>query len=157
MVRGAQLAIELGVLLCLGTYSKQGRESMEFSFDWLLNQVLEALAWVWGFGEVKFILGHTALNVVAAVAVGIYTKTFLLGKLGQFLYRKVLPFVLLFAAFAAFGEAANMAAMKTVAFAGIEAMLAADLFDNLKKVGMERKEAAPAPSGRLKIPNWLGK
>ena len=133
---------------------------MEFTFDWLLNQVLSALAWIWAFGEVKFMLGHIAINVVAAVAVGIYTKTFLLGKLGEFLYRKVLPSVLLFAAFAAFGEASDLGAMKAVAFAGIETMLAADLFDNLKKIGMERRERALPDTSRsagFVIPDWLTK
>lgn len=131
---------------------------MELSFDWLLNQVLAALAWVWGFGEVKFILGHIALNVVAAVAVGIYTKSFLLGKLGEFLYRKVLPSVLLFGAFAAFGEATDLGAMRGVAFAGIESMLVADLFDNLKKIGLQRQDrASPGNSGGFSVPDWLTK
>lgn len=135
---------------------------MEFTFDWLLNQVLAALAWIWSFGETKFILGHVAVNVVAAVAVGIYTKTFLLGKLGEFLYRKVLPLVLLFGAFAAFGEAAGLGAMRGVAFAGIEAMLAADLLDNLKKVGLKMQQGPRAVDnpGGLKIPivpDWLTK
>lgn len=112
---------------------------MEFTFDWLLNQVLAVLEWVWSFGEVKFMLAHIAVNVVAAVAVGIYTKTFLLGKLGEFLYRKVLPSVLLFGAFAVFGEASELGAMRLVAFAGIEAMLTADLADNIKKLGMNLK------------------
>ena len=135
---------------------------MEVTFDWLLNQALEVLAWVWGFWEVKFILGHIALNVVAAVAAGIYTKTFLLGKLGEFLYRKVLPLLLLFGAFAAFGEASNMSAMTKVAFAGIEAMLAADLLDNVKKVGLKWRDSSPpvdgaaGPSG-FTIPDWLTK
>ena len=112
---------------------------MEFTFDWLLNQVSGALAWVWGFWQVKFLLAHIALNVVAAIAAGIYTKTFLLGKLGEFLYRKVVPSVLLFGAFAAFGQATKLEAMTMVAFAGIEAMLAADLLDNIKKVGLSLK------------------
>ena len=134
---------------------------MEYTFDWLLNQVLEVLAWIWGFWEVQFILGHIALNVVAAVAAGIYTKTFLLGKLGEFLYRKVLPLLLLFGAFAAFGEATNMAAMSKVAFAGIEAMLVADLLDNVKKVGLKIVESRPvddsdAPPG-FTVPDWLTK
>ena len=134
---------------------------MEYTFDWLQNQVLEVLAWIWGFWEVQFILGHIALNVVAAVAAGIYTKTFLLGKLGEFLYRKVLPLLLLFGAFAAFGEATNMAAMSKVAFAGIEAMLVADLLDNVKKVGLKIAESRPvddsdAPPG-FTVPDWLTK
>ena len=130
---------------------------MEFTFDWLLNQAIAALAWVWSFGEVKFMLGHIGINVVAAVAAGIYTKTFLLGKLGEFLYRKVLPYILLYAAFAAFGEAANLGAMRGVAFAGIEAMLVADLLDNIKKVGMKAAASdADAPPG-FTVPDWLTK
>ena len=133
---------------------------MEFTFDWLWQQILAFVAMIWGYGEVKFILGHICLNVVAAVAAGIYTKTFLLGKLGEFLYRKVLPSVLLFGAFAVFGEATNMSAMRTVAFAGIEAMLVADLLDNVKKVGLHARKRDPAlesGGGGFDVPDWLTK
>ena len=135
---------------------------MEFTFDWAWQQVLAFFALIWSYWEVKFILGHIALNVVAAIATSIYTNEFLLGKLGQFLYRKVLPYILLFAAFAAFGEATNLGGMTTVAFAGIEAMLAADLFDNLKKIGLKRANggnpALPDDNApRSPVPDWLTK
>jgi len=132
---------------------------MDLTVDWLWQQVLAFAALIWGYWEVKFILGHIALNTVAAVASGIYTKTFLLGKLGEFLYRKVLPLLLLFGAFAAFGEATKMQAMTTVAFAGIEAMLAADLLDNVKKVGLHVSGGARGADagGGFKIPDWLTK
>lgn len=113
---------------------------MEITFDWLWQQILGFLAMVWGYWEVKFILAHIGLNVVAAGAASIYTGEFLLGKLGEFLYKKVLPYLLLFGAFAAFGQATNLGAMTGVAFAGIEAMLLADLLDNLKKVGLKLSE-----------------
>ena len=127
---------------------------MEFTFDWLLNQVIALGEWVWSFWQVKFLLAHIALNVVAAVAAGIYTKTFLLGKLGEFLYRKVLPSVLLFGAFAAFGQATKLEAMTMIAFAGIEAMLAADLLDNIKKVGLSLKSNG---GGGFDVPRSLTK
>lgn len=110
---------------------------MEFSFDWLLNQALGFLAWIWSFWQVKFLLAHIGLNVVAAVAASIYGGEFLLGKLGEFLYKKVLPYVLIFAAFAGMGAAANLGALTNVAFVGLEAMLLADLLDNLKKMGLK--------------------
>ena len=113
---------------------------MEYSFDWLVKQILDAMAWVWALPELKFMLSHIAINVVAAVAVGIYTRTFLLGKLGEFLYRKVLPYTLLYGAFAIFGEASGLSGMRIIAFAAIEAMLLADLLDNVKKIGMHIKK-----------------
>ena len=131
---------------------------MEINSLW--EQVLEWIAWVWAFWQVKFIVGHIVLNAVAATAASIYTNEFLLGKLGQFLYRKVLPLVLLFGAFAAFGEATQMSAMTNVAFAGIEAMLAADLLDNIKKVGLKFADNGNRPEEELPIitiPDWLTK
>lgn len=102
----------------------------------ILDQVLEFLKWVWAFWQVKFIVAHIGLNVAVAVAASIYTGEFMLGKLGQFLYKKVLPYVMVFAAFAGLGTAANMSAITNIAFAGLEAMLLADLLDNLKRIGM---------------------
>ena len=97
---------------------------------------MEFVKWLLSFWQVKFILGHIALNVVVAMAASIYTGDFLLGKVGEFLYKKVLPYTMVFAAFAAIGEAANLGAIANVAFAGLEAMLLADLLDNLKKIGL---------------------
>lgn len=117
--------------------------------DWLLAQLYGFAVWLWAFWQTKFILGHIALNVVVAVAASIYIGEFLLGELGKFLYRKVLPYLLVFGAFALMGEAAQMPAMADVAFAGLEALLLASLFDNIKKIGLKamdnRPEGGPMP------------
>lgn len=107
-----------------------------------VDKVVEILLWLWSFGEVKFLLGHIGLNVIVAVAASIYSGEFLLAKTGEFLYRKVLPYLILFGAFAAMGEAANWVGFVTIVFGALEAMLVADLLDNLKKFG-------------LPIPSWV--
>ena len=109
-----------------------------------LDKIVAILAWLWSFGEVKFLTAHIGLNVAVAVAASIYANEFLLGKLGEFLYRKVLPYLLVFGAFAALGDAASLSGISWVAFAGLEAMLLADLLDNLKKLGL------PIPAGLRK-------
>lgn len=109
-----------------------------------LSQVLVVVEWVWGFWQVQFLLAHIALNTLVAVAVSIYLGEFLLAKFGQFLYRKVLPHIILFAAFAMFGEATGQGAITNSAFLVLETMLLADLLDNLKKIG-------------LPFPIWAGK
>lgn len=112
--------------------------------DEIIRPVIEALQWLWAMWQVKFLISHIAINTVAAIAVSIYTSEFRLGKLGEFLYRKLIPYILIFAAVAALGEAANLAPLADIVWLSLEAQLLADLLDNLKKIGIE-------------IPDWLTK
>jgi hypothetical protein len=105
------------------------------------SQVYGFILWLLSFWQVKFLLAHIALNVVVAMAASIYVGEFLLGKVGQFLYRKVLPYLLIFGAFAAMGKAANLGAITNGAFAALEAMLLADLLDNLHRMGLKIPQA----------------
>jgi hypothetical protein len=100
------------------------------------DQVLAWLAWLWAFPQAKIMLTHIGVNLVVAVAATLYTKTFILAKFGEFLYRKVLPYLLVFAFCAAFGQAAGLEWLGTAAWVGLEAMLVGDLTDNLRKLGL---------------------
>ena len=100
---------------------------------WLLN----FFVWIWSFWQTQFLLAHIGANVVVAVAVSIYTGQFVLAKTGEFLYKKVLPFVLVFAFCAALGEAAGLQWLMVAAWAGLELMLFGDLADNLSKLGIK--------------------
>lgn len=112
--------------------------------DVLWGQIVAWAAWLWSFWQVKFLTCHILLNVAVAVAATVYAKEFLLGKLGEFLYRKVLPYLLIFGAFQLLGEGANLPGVGTAAFAALEAMLLADLLGNLRKMGV------PVPAALMK-------
>lgn len=113
------------------------------------SEVIKFLEWLWGFWQVPFLVCHIALNVVVAVSASVYTGEFCLGKTGEFLYRKVVPYIMLFAAFAGLGEAANLGAITGTAFVALEGMLFADLLDNLKKLGL------PIPDFLTKPPDFI--
>jgi hypothetical protein len=107
----------------------------------MFDELLRWLIWLFSFWQVKFLMAHIGLNVIVAIAASIYIHEFLLARTGEFLYRKVLPYLLIYAAFAAMGQAANLSAIGTAAFVALEAMLLADLLDNLKSIGL------PIPPG----------
>jgi hypothetical protein len=105
--------------------------------EWLAN-------WLWGQWQVQTLVGFIVLNVVAAVMAGVSTGNFALVKLAEFLYRKVLPLVGLYGAFAFFGESVDMAWVSDVTWGLLALRLGAELLDNLKKIGVERKVRALA-------------
>jgi hypothetical protein len=100
----------------------------------VLSVVLAFLALVWALPEVKFIVAHIAVNFVAAVAVTIYTEQFILNKFGQFLWKKLIPFVLLYAVFRLFGDYIQMPGIAVAVLAIIEVTLITDLTDNLSRI-----------------------
>lgn len=105
-----------------------------------LDKLLAVLMWLWAFWQVKFILAHVGINVTAAVAATIYSGEFVLAKTGEFLYRKALPFVLLFGVAAALGEAADLGWLSIAAWAALELILLGDLADNLARLGLSLPE-----------------
>ena len=101
-----------------------------------LDIIKEALLYLWSIPEVKFMVSHIVLNVVAAVAAAVHTGEFALGKLGEFMYRKVLPYVALYGVARLFGEGAGLDWLAAAVFALIEAALTGDLVENLQKLGV---------------------
>lgn len=95
------------------------------------------LAWLWGQWQTQVLVYHILLNVVVALSASIYTKEFLMARIPEFLYRKILPYVLMYGAFSFAGEAIGQGAVATSVWGLITAALLADLFDNLKKFGLD--------------------
>jgi hypothetical protein len=93
-------------------------------------------AWLWSWWQVKFLVGHTLINVAIAVGATIYSGEFVLAKTGEFLYRKLLPFVFIFGVCAVFAEAANLQWLTVAAWAALELILLGDLSDNLARLGI---------------------
>lgn len=110
------------------------------------SEVVGFFALMWSYAVVKFLVAHIAFNVLVAIATSIYTNTFCLGKTGEFLYRKLLPYLIVFGGGAALGEAANLTEITVVTFIGIELMLFADLADNLKKLGIPIPDSFTKPN-----------
>jgi len=107
----------------------------------LLETIKAVLSLVWSFDGVKVIVGHTLINVVVAVAAAVKDGNFNLSRLSEFLVKKLLPYVSVYAIVKAFGEAAGLAALGPVVWGMIEASLAGDLADNLAKLGVPMPEA----------------
>lgn len=111
----------------------------------VFESIAEFFVWLWGLWYVKVLVLHVIVNVVVAVMAGIRSGNFVLAKLWQFLWKKVMPLVGTFAVFTAFGESINQPAIAPVVWILIETMLVSDLLDNLKKMGV------PIPDGLTKV------
>jgi len=114
----------------------------EFGDIWVQFKVF--FVWLWSFFETKFIISHIAVNFLVAVIASVYSKEFLLGRTFEFLYRKAIPLVALFATFAFFGDMIEMPGIATAVFVVLETKLLADLLDNMKKFG-------------INLPGWTGR
>lgn len=102
------------------------------ALEWLRDLLLN----IWAIREVKFTVYHILLNLVVALAAAIRTGTFELAKIAEFLYRKLLPFLMVFAVSAAFAEALSIQWLVTITWGLVELSLVGDMVDNLKKLGI---------------------
>jgi phage-related holin len=104
--------------------------------DAVFAQVLAVLASVWSFAGVKVLVSHVALNVVLAVAAGLKAGEFTFAKLAEFLSRKLLPFVGVYYASIALGEAAGLGFIAPTVWTVITLTLAANTVENLAALGL---------------------
>ncbi len=102
-----------------------------------------ALAWladlvvmIWAIWEVKFTVYHILLNLAVALAAAIRTNTFELAKIAEFFYRKLLPYLIVFAVASAASSALSIGWLVTISWALVELALTGDMVDNLKKLGI---------------------
>ena len=102
-----------------------------------LERVGVFLGWLWAQFEVKFLVGHILVNTVTALAAAIKTGDFKMYKLVEFLYRKLLPYVLLYTVFRIGGEVAGLGGLDKIVFGLIEVALWADLIENLGRLGVK--------------------
>jgi len=100
------------------------------------NQVVLWASWLLSFTEVKVILATVGINFVVAVAATLYSSEFVLARTAEFLYRKALPYVMVWAVFRILGESAGYGNFSVAVFAVLELSLLGDLADNLKKLGL---------------------
>lgn len=103
----------------------------------ILEVVKTWFLWLWSQWQTQVLVYHILVNVVVALAASIYTKEFLMAKIPEFLYRKVLPYTLMYGVFSFAGESIGQGAVATSVWGLITAALLADLFDNLKKFGLD--------------------
>lgn len=107
--------------------------------------VVGLLLLAWSGWRLKWIVGHILINVVVAWMVSIATGQFLMAKMWEFLYKKLLPFVGIYVVVNfvsyVFGESSYpwASGLITMTWVSIEAMLTADLADNLEKVALRLK------------------
>jgi hypothetical protein len=106
-----------------------------------VNSILEFLTWLWTLAGVKFIVYHTAVNLVVAVAAALKVGGFKPYKLAEFLTRKLAPYVLIYGAVKAVGMDIGLEWLSAAAFALIELTLASDLAENLDLLGIPMPEA----------------
>ena len=105
-----------------------------------MDGITDFLVWLWTLTGVKFIVTHVLINLLVAVAAGMYTGEFQLKKLGEFLYRKLAPFVLVYGAVKAFGIESGVDWLALPVWAIVEATLVADLAGNLERLGVPMPE-----------------
>ena len=106
-----------------------------------------AIVFLWAMGSVQFIVYHVLLNVAVALAAAIRTGEFKFYRVWEFLYRKLLPFVLVYGVARGLGETANQGWLAVAVMGLIEMSLASDLVENLALLGV------PIPEAVLKLVN----
>lgn len=102
-----------------------------------LNTVAAFFVWLWGLGEVRFMVAHIGVNIAVALAAAIRTGEFKWHRLGEFLYRKLLPFVIVYGVARALGDYARLGALAAAVFGLIEVSLLGDLADSLGLLGIK--------------------
>jgi len=107
----------------------------------ILTWLSQAAIYLWSLWYVQFISYHVLFNVSVALLTAIVNAEFKLAKVGEFLYRKLLPYIGLLAVAEAFGGAIGLAALTPAVMVLIETRLAADLMENLKILGVPIPDA----------------
>jgi len=99
---------------------------------WLVDLVVL----IWAMWEVQFVVYHILLNLATALAAAIRTDTFEFAKIAEFLYRKLLPYLIVFIVASAVSSALSIGWLVTILWALIELSLLGDMVENLKKLGV---------------------
>ncbi len=107
-------------------------------FDAILKWLEGVVLFLWSQWQVKVLVCHIAANVVVALAATIRSGDFILGKIPQFLYKKILPLTLVYGVFAVVGETLKMPGISTAVWGLLELSLTNDTLDNLKLLGLEK-------------------
>jgi len=117
----------------------------------VLEFLTATLALIWSYAGVKILVGNVLINVVVALAAAQKTGTLDLSKLAEFLTKKLLPFIAVYVVCKVFGESAGLIWLAPATWTIIEATLAANLIDNLGKLGVPLPEALARVTGSRKL------
>lgn len=107
----------------------------------LVHRVGAWLEELWSLGGVKALVAQIGLNVILAVAAAIKTNSFDLSKIGEFLYRKVAPYLLVYVAAKALGLSAGVEWLAPATYAVLAATLLGDSLENVENLGIELPSA----------------
>lgn len=133
-------SLVLSVLLVLVLTGCQG-EGGQISPEAIWASLQAFVATIVAIPEVKFLGAHVLLNVVVAIAAAIHTAEFKFHKLAEFLWRKLLPFVIVYTVARLLGDAAQQSWLAVAVMVLIETSLLADLGENLIKLGIKVPES----------------
>jgi hypothetical protein len=97
---------------------------------------------VWNLPYVRYLAVHILVNFVVGVAAAIHVGVFDWAKVGDFFYRKLLPYLMVFSVTEAFGEAAGLDWLSLAAFGLIQLNLLNDLAGSLSALGIPIPEFA---------------
>ena len=111
-------------------------------------QLQEFVVYLWSQPEVKFLVGSVFVNLIVAIAASVHLGEFKLYKTAEFLYKKLLPYTLIYAATRLVADWVEVGWLSAAAFAAIEASLLADLLENVAAVGL--KHGVELPEGLFK-------
>ena len=135
------LIVMLGVMV--GSVGASPRVAPERAVDpqTVLQFLTAMLALIWSYAGVKMLVGQVLINVVVALAAAQKSGTLDFSKLAEFLTKKLLPFVAVYVVCKVFGESAGLIWLAPAVWTIIEATLAANLIDNLGRLGVPLPEA----------------
>ncbi|MCC7208305.1 MAG: phage holin family protein [Anaerolineae bacterium] len=91
---------------------------------------------VWAFDGVKFITLGVILNLALAVALALRTGTFSFQALADFLFKQLLPYVVVYVFFKLFGEGAGFEWVGVAVFALIQVQIVSAIVEKLADLGV---------------------
>lgn len=100
------------------------------------DAIIGFLADVWHVVGVRFLVCHILVNTIAAIAASLYTGEFILSRVAEFLYRKLLPYVAIYYILVLVEAGANLSGLAALAWTAIESSLLGDLLDTWERCGL---------------------
>jgi len=107
-----------------------------------VDKLGEILVNLWTFGGVRVITFQTLLNVVLALAAAIKTDTINFKKLGQFLYKNLLPYIAVYVVAKTVGMEVGYDWLAPSILLVINTTLASAMAENLLALGIPMPETA---------------
>lgn len=101
-----------------------------------IQPIHEIVIQVWNAPGVQLIVAGVLLNVALAVAVALRRGDFSFRVLADFLFQQLAPYVIVYYAFMAFGEASGFSWVSTAVLALIAGAIGARIVEHLSELGV---------------------